>query len=163
MNSTNQVVRRESWFRVRPKFLAGCAAVVVVLILPSLIAHSRILEQAILVLAALAILAGWFLLLLKDPGPERDWRSLIMLMTAVYLVASLPVFLLELSQWRWFVRHPLRSWFSMYAMLWAHWGFIFVPLSVVCTFLGRGRARIAFVIGSVLLMVLRDAMGTWVY
>src|SRR5208283_3602986 len=99
MNSTNQVVSQESWFHARPKFLAGCAAVVVVLILPDLIAHSHILEQAILVLAALAILAGWFLLI-KDPGPT-NWRAPIALITSVYLVASLPVFLFELSPWRW--------------------------------------------------------------
>ena len=162
MNSTNQVVGQEPWFRVRPKFLAACAAVIAVLILPDVIAHSYIIERAVLLFAALAILAGWFLLL-KDPWPKANWRAVIMLLTSVYLVASLPVFLFELSPWRWFVRHPWHSRFSMYAMPWVHWGYIFVFLSVMCSFLGRGRARIAFVTGSVLLMALREAMGTWVY
>lgn len=162
MNSANQVVSRESWFRVRPMFLAGCAAVVFVLVLPSFVAGSRVLEQAVLLLAGIVILAGWFLLL-KDPGPRTTWRALITLITSVYLVASLPVFLFELSPWRWFVRHSWHSWFSTYAMPWAHWGYILVFLGVICSFAGRGRARVAFLTGSVLLMVLREAMGVWVY
>jgi hypothetical protein len=162
MDSTDQLVNQESWFRVRPKFLVGCAAAVVVLILPALIANSHTLEQVILVLAALAILAGWFLLI-NDPAPKTTWRSGIALITSVYLTASLPVFLFELSPWRWFMRHPWHSWFSMYAMPWVHWGYVFVFLSVICSFLGRGRARIAFVAGSVLLMVLRETMVTWIY
>jgi len=162
MNSTSLVVGRESPFRIRPKFLAGCAAVVIVLILPDLIVKSRILEQSILFLSGAAIFAGWFLLL-KDPGPKTTWRALIALITSVYLVASLPVFLFELSPWRWFVRHPWHTWFSMYSMPWVRWGYLFVFLSVICSFLGRGRARIAFVTGSVLLMVLREATGAWVF
>ncbi len=162
MNSTDQLVGQESWLRLRPKFLAGCAAVVAVLILPDVIARFRILEGVALLSAALAILVGWFLLL-KDSPPKRTWRSVIALITSVYLVASLPVFLFELSPWRWFVRHPWHSWFSMYSMPWVHWGYIFMSLSVIGSFLGRGRSRIAFVTGSVLLMALREAMGTWVF
>jgi hypothetical protein len=162
MNSTSQVVIRESPFRIRSKFLAACAAVVVVLILPDLIAHSHILARAVLLLAALGVLAGWYLLL-KDLSPKTTWRTLIALLTSVYLIASLPVFFFELSPWRWFVRHPWHSWFSMYATPWVHWGYIFVFLSVICSFLGRGRARVAFVTGSVLLMVLREATGAWVF
>lgn len=162
MDATSQVVGREGPFRVRPKFLAGCATVVVVLILPKVVAGSRILEQAVLLLAGVAILAGWFLLL-KDRGPRTTWRTLITLITSVYLVVSLPVFLFELSPWKWFVRHPWHSWFSLYARPWAHWGYIFVLLSVICSFLGRGRARVTFVTGSVLLMVLWEATGTWVF
>jgi hypothetical protein len=162
MDSTEQLGGQESWFRVRPKFIAGCAAVVAVLILPDVIARSRILQQVVLLLAALAILAGWFLLV-KDSGPKTTWRSVMALISSVYLVVSLPVFFFELSPWRWFVRHPWHSWFSMYARPWVHWGYLFVCLSVVCSFLGRGRARTAFVTGSVLLMVLRLAAVTWVF
>jgi hypothetical protein len=162
MNPTNQLVGQETWFRVRPKFLLGCATVAVVLVLPSAVAGSPTLKQAVLLLASVAILTGW-LLLLKDPGPKNDWRALIALITSVYLVASLPVFLFELSPWRWFVRHPWHSWFSMYSMPWVHWGHICVFLSVICSCLGRGRARIAFATGSVLLMALREATGTWIF
>jgi L-asparagine transporter-like permease len=162
MNSTDQLVGQESWLRVRPNFLSGCAAVVAVLILPDAIARFRILEGVALLSAALAILVGWFLLLRESP-PKRTWRSVTALITSVYLVSSLPVFLFELSPWRWFVRHPRHSWFSMYSMPWVHWGYIFMFLSVIGSFLGRGRSRIAFVTGSVLLMALREATGTWVF
>jgi hypothetical protein len=102
MNSTDQLVGQESWFRVRPKFLAGCAAVVVVLILPDVIARVRILEPVALLSAAFAILVGW-VLLLKDSPPKRTWRSVITLIASAYMTVSLPVFLFELSPWRWFV------------------------------------------------------------
>jgi hypothetical protein len=162
MNSMSQVEDRKRLFRVRPKFLAGCAAVVVVLILPDAVAQSQILKGVVLLLAALAILSGW-LLLLKDGGPKTTWRALITLIASVYLVVSLPVFLFEMSQIKWLMRHPWHHWLSMYVRPWVHWGYILVFLSVICSFLGRGRARIAFVAGSVLLMVLRFATGTWVF
>jgi len=158
----NQVEDHTRLFRVRPMFLAGCAAVLVVLILPDAVTHSHILQRVLLLLAALAILAGC-LLLLNDQGPKPTWRATIALITAVYLVASLPVFFFELSQVKWFMRHPWHSWLSMYARPWVHWGYIFVYLSVICSFLGRGRTRIAFITGSVLLVVLWQATGTWVF
>lgn len=162
MTSMNQVIDQKRVSRIRPKFLAACVAVVVVLILPDAVAPSLVLKRLVLVLAALAILAGW-LLLLKEARRKTTWRSLVALVASVYLVASLPVFLFEMSQVKWFMRHPWHYWLSIYVRPWVHWGYIFVFLSVICSFLGRGRARIAFVTGSVLLMVLRFAMGIWVF
>jgi hypothetical protein len=162
MNSMSQVRDQKHLFRVRPKFLAGCAAVVVVLILPDVVAQSSILKQVVLLLAAVAILSGW-LLLLMDGGPKMTWRALIALIASVYLVASLPVFLFEMSQIKWLMRHPWHHWLSLYVRPWVHWGYILVFLSVILSFLGRGKARIAFVAGSVLLVVLRFATGTWVF
>ncbi len=158
----NKVVDQRRSFRVRPEFLAGCAAVVAVLILPDVVAQSHVLKRVVLLLAALAILAGW-LLLLKDRGPKTTWRTLIALIASVYLVASLPVFLFEMSQVKWLMRHPWHHWLSMYVRPWVHWGYTLVFLSVICSFLGRGRARIAFVTGSVLLMVLRFATDPWAF
>jgi uncharacterized membrane protein YGL010W len=157
----NKVVDQRRWFRIRPEFLAGCAAVLVVLILPDVVAQSHILKRVVLLLAAVVILAGW-LLLLKDRGPKTTWRTLIALIASVYLVASLPVFLFEMSQVKWLMRHPWHHWLSMYVRPWVHWGYTLVFLSVICSFLGRGWARIAFVTGSVLLMVLRFATDIWV-
>jgi len=162
MNSMNQVVDQKRLFRVRPKFLAGCAAVVAVLILPDAVAQSHILKRVVLLLAALAILTGW-LLLLKDRRLKTTWRAVIALIASVYLVISLPVFLFEMSQIRWLMRHPWHDWLSMYVRPWVHWGYPLVFLSVICSFLGRGRARIAFVAGSVLLMVLRFATDPWAF
>jgi hypothetical protein len=160
--SVGEAQEQTRLFRVRPKFLAGCAAVVAVLILPDAIAQSRVRMLVVLLLAALSILAGW-VLLLKDREPNTAWRALMAIVAAVYLVLSLPVFLFEMSQIKWLMRHPWHYWISMYVRPWVHWGYIFVFLSVIGSFLGRGRARIAFVTGSVLLMVLRFAMGIWVF
>ncbi len=161
MNSMTDVEGQARLVRVRPVFLAGCAAIVAVLILPSTIAQSHILKSAVLLLAALAILGGW-LLLLNDHAPKTTWRALIAVIASVYLVISLPVFLFEMSQIKWLMRHPWHHWLSMYVRPWVHWGYTLVFIGVILSFFGRGRARIAFVTGSVLLMVLRFAMGTWV-
>jgi len=161
-NTSDQVVDRRHFFRVRPKFLAGCAAALAVMILPDAIANSHILRRAVLLLAAMAVLSGWFFLV-KDGPPKTKWRASVVLVAAVYLVASLPVFLFEMSQIKWLMRHPWHYWFSIYVRPWVHWGYLAAFLSVVCSFFGRGRARIAFVTGSVLLMVLRFATGGWVW
>ncbi len=162
MNSMDQAIDRKHLFRVRLKFLACCAAVVAVLILPDAVAQSHILKRVVLLLATLAIVAGW-LLLLKGREQKTTWRAVIALIAAVYLVVSLPVFLFEMSQIKWLMRHPWHHWLSMYVRPWVHWGDTLVFLSVICSFFGRGRARIAFVTGSVLLMALKFATGIWVY
>ncbi len=150
-----------SHYRVRPTFLLGSAAVVVVLILPGAVAHSYNLKRALLFTAAMAILAG-FLLLLKTWGPQTTWRELVALITAVYLLASLPVSFFELSQVRWFMAHPWHAQLSMYALPWVRWGYILIPVGVIGSFVGRGWARIALVTGSVFLFVLW-LPNTWVY
>ena len=158
----NQIVDQKGQFRVRPEILAGCAALLAVLILPNTIAQSHILKEVVLLLASLAILAGWFLLL-TDREPRTTWRPLIALVASVYLVASVPVFLFEMSQMKWLMRHPWHHWFSMYVRPWVSSGYTFVLLGVIFSLFGRGRARIAFVTGSLLLLVLRFATGTWVF
>jgi hypothetical protein len=158
----SQAIERKRLFAVRPKFLAGCAAVVVTLSLPDLVAQSFILKRAVLVIAALAILVGW-VLLLKDRESRTTSRALIALVASIYLVVSLPVFLFEMSQVKWLMRHPWHDWISIYVRPWVHWGDVLMFASVICSFLGRGWPRIAFVTGSILLVVLRMAMGTWVF
>jgi hypothetical protein len=162
MSDPGHVIGRASPFSLRPKFLAGCAVAVAVLILPSVVAGSHTLKLTVLIVAGLAILSGWFLLL-TDHGPKTTWRSLAALIAAVYLVASLPVFLFEMSQIKWLMLHPWHQWLSMYVRPWVHWGFAFVFLSIILSFLGRGRARIAFATGSILLLILYMATGIWVF
>lgn len=158
MNSESSPVLRPH-LRVRPTFLAGCATVVVVLILPDALIGRPLLQKASLVIASLAIIFGWyFLVALHDAHPS--WRKWIATVTTIYLTLSVPVFFFEMSQMRWFMHHPLLS---KYAGPWVHWGFIMVCLGVVGSFFGSGRARIALVAGSVLLLVLRLSMGVWVY
>jgi hypothetical protein len=162
MNLTNQVAAQKHLFRVRPKFLAGCAAAVSVFFLPDVVAESHTLKRVVLLLAASAILSGW-LLLLKDRWPKTTWRRATVTIVSIYLVISLPGFLIEMSQIKWLMLHPWHHWLSIYVRPWVHWGYILVPLSVICSFFGRGRPRVAFVTGSVLLMVLWIATGTWTY
>lgn len=159
--TTNLSIGQKNHFSVRPIFIAGCVVVAAVLLLPAVVGASYFLKLTVLLLATVAILSGWFLLL-KEHRQKTTWRSLIALISAVYLVVSLPVFLFEISQIKWLMRHPWHYWFSMYVTPWVHWGYLLVCVSTICCFLGRGSARIAFVTGSVLLLVLWLATGTWV-
>lgn len=162
MNTGNDEVPQKSHFTVRPKFLAGCAVVLAVLFLPDLVAESYVSKVIVLLLATASIFRGW-LLLLREHEQTSSWRSLISLIASVYLVISLPAFLFEISQIKWLMRHPWHQWFSLYVRPWVHWGYLFICLSIVGSLFGRGRARIAFVAASLLLLVLRGATGTWVY
>jgi len=155
-------INQKSPFTVRPRFLAGCALVVALLLLPDVVAQSHILERVVLLFAALVIFLGWFLLV-RDGEFKTTWRSVAALTASIYLVVSLPVFVFEMSQIKWLMLHPWHHWFSIYARPWVHWGNAFIILSIIGSFLGRSRARTAFVTGSILLLVLRAAMGTWVY
>jgi energy-converting hydrogenase Eha subunit A len=162
MNSDNQVRSGPGLFSLRPRFVAACAAFILILVLPWEIRNSLALQRGFLIAAAMAILVGWVLLLMDRPQ-RASWRTMAAAITSVYLVASLPVFVFEMSQDRWFMRHPWHWWFEIYARPWVHWGYIFVYLSVIGSFLGRGRSRVAFVTGALLLMVVWEAMGIWVY
>ena len=162
MNPTG--TKRANWFHVRAGFLLAGASLAATLALPGLIRSSHALKMLFLLLAALALGLGWFFLL-RERKPNSSGRASIAFVTSVYLTLSLPVFLFEMSQWRWLVRHPLRRVFSIYVWPWAHWGYgglIQVFLGVVGSFFGHGRARIAFVTGSVLLMILWASTGDWV-
>jgi L-asparagine transporter-like permease len=123
------------------------------------------IQRAFLALASLAILSGWFFLL-KYREPNSTWRTSVSLATSVCLTAYLPIFLFELSQTKWLMHQPLHHAFSMYVWIWVRWayqGYLVLVLGVAGSFLGRGRARIAFVVGSILLLILRASMGTWVF
>lgn len=154
-------IDRKSLFRVRPIFLIACAAFLAVITLPGVVHGSHILKRVFLLLATLALLSGWFFLL-RDREPNSTWRALIALITSVYLTVSVPVFLFEMSQIKWLMRHPMNRVFAIYVWPWVHWGVLLVLLGVVGSFFGRGRARIAFLVGSVSLMILWAATGTWV-
>ncbi len=164
MNSSNPAMYRRELFRVRPIFLLACATLVAVVALPDVVHGSHILKRVFLLLAGLALASGWFFLL-SDREPNSAWRAWIALLTSVYLTVSLPVFLFELSQIKWLMHHPHHYMFEMYVWPWVRWGdqgYLPVLLGVAGSFLGRGRARMAFVVGSILLLILRASMGTWV-
>ena len=155
----------DRWFRVRPKFLLGSAAVAFVALFPLAAGDHYILKATLLVCAAIAILVGWYFLI-DDGIPTPRWRGLVAFATSVYLTVSLPVFLFELSQIKWLVFSPMHHWISMYVSLWVRHGyngFIHVLLGVIGSFFGHGTARTAFVAGSIILLTLRLSSGTWVY
>jgi hypothetical protein len=159
------LVDRKNLFRVRPIFLIAFAAFLAVTTFSDIMHGSHILKRVFLLSATLALASGWFFLL-RDHEPNSSWRASIALLTSIYLTVSLPVFLFEMSQFRWLARHPMHRVFSLYVWPWVHGGLdglIPVFLGVVGSFFGRGRARTAFVVGSTLLLILWAATFTWVY
>ncbi len=159
MNSTSHSIDRERLFRVRPRFLLGCAISLLVLILPGAVHGRKIVQRLVLVVASLAIACGW-VFLWKYREPSQAWRAVIALVASLYLTISPPIFFFESAPMRWMGRHPL---ISLYAWPWAHWGYLLVLFGVAGSFFGRGRARVAFVVGATLLLVLRLSMGIWVW
>jgi hypothetical protein len=166
MNSVNPAVDRRKPFQVSPSLLLGCCVALLVFLLPDAIRGRHGLQRLTLLLAALAVAAGW-VLLIRYPRPSNKRRTLVALAAAVGATASLPVFLFEMSQTKWLMRHPQHHLFSMYV-----WpgrgqsgfnGYVPVLLILAGCFSGRGPARVAFIAGCILLLILRASMGTWVY
>jgi hypothetical protein len=108
-----------------------------------------------------AVILGW-VFFVTDRETKMTWRSVIAMIASIYLIVSIPVFWIE-THVRLLMRYPWHRWLSMYVEPWVHWGIFLILSSIICSFLGRGRARIAFVTGAALLLVLRLAMGTWFY
>lgn len=155
---TMEAVSPDGRFRVRPSVLIGCALLFAVVVLPILFSHKYYAQMSLLLAASLCVISGWFALV-RYRELDATWRGWIALLTSVYLTVSLPGFFIEFSPMMWFIR---THWAQIYVRPWIHWGFIYVYLSVAGSFLGRGRARIAFVLASVLLLILWESMGRWV-
>jgi hypothetical protein len=158
---------QNKWFYIRPRFLAALslwiAVPVVVIYFGILVSHNHVLKMFIWMSSILALLTGWYFLL-KDHEPHSRWRAWIALITSIYLAASLPTFLFEISPFRWFVIHPMHREFSGYVLPWIYWGrgSIFVLAGVAGSLCGRGRARAAFLLTSVLLLTLWFATMPWI-
>ncbi len=150
---------KDSRWRVRRGFLLGCGAVLIALILPAVLLHSRTLQRTFLLFAGVAILVGWAFVLLEKP--KVDWRAATALIASFYLVVSLPIFCFELFPRKWFLSVPHYHWVSIYAEPWAHWGHILSTSAVVCSLFGRGRARIAFVTGAALMWAIWESIQIW--
>lgn len=146
-------------FQIRPSVLIGCALLFAVVILPIFFSHRGYAQMCLLLAASLCVISGWFVLV-RYRELDTTWRGWIALFTSAYLTASVPGFFIEFSPVTWFMH---AHWASLYVRPWVHWGFLFVYLSVAGSFLGRGRARIAFVLASVLLLILWESMGRWIY
>ena len=166
MNPAN--VNRRSLFYVRPGFFLALgtfvATLLAVIYLPDFVVGGNLRKIICLSLATLALLAGW-LFLLTDHQPNRPWRAGIAMITSVYLTLSVPTFFIEISALHWLVFHPLHREFFMYVYPWVRWGYhgiLFIFGGMVGALFGRGRARVAFYIGSVLLLILYFATSPWI-
>jgi hypothetical protein len=150
---------RDGSLRVRPEILIGCALVFSAVIFPGLFSHHYYAQMGLLLVSSVCVISGWFVLVICREF-DATFRGWVALFTSVYLTASIPAFFIEFSPITWFMH---AHWASLYVRPWVHWGFIYVYLSVLGSFLGRGRARIVFVLASVLLLVLWGSMGPWIY
>jgi len=161
MSSASPMPNRKNWLSVRPRFLLACAIFLFVIVLPSAAWGRPSIQRVYLAMASLAILSAWFFIL-KSRETTSTWRKLAAFATSLYLAASIPIFLYELSNARWWMLHPLpRSLVSLYVSPWVHWGYFLLILGFAGSFFGRDRVRFALAIASALLLVLRFSMGTW--
>ncbi len=144
---------RQGRFHVRPAFLFGCAIFLLVFFIPGAVAHKAYPQRLLLGLAVAAIISGWFFLL-THREPNSRWRWLVASAASIYLTISLPAFAYELSPFNWWLHHraPL-----LYIWPFVHWGYLLALFGLIGSFFGRGRARIAFVIASTVLMIIRLA------
>jgi hypothetical protein len=160
MNAINRSIELKDSFRVRPLFLLTCIAIATLLLLPDALRGQRTMQWLVFTSACLAIVLACFFYIRRRES-NGNWRNLITVVTTICLIASTPVFFFEFSQVRWLMRGP--RWASFYVLPWVHWGFLLIPLTVVGSFFGRGRVRIALVIASILLIALWQSMGPWVF
>jgi hypothetical protein len=156
MTSASQPMERKRRFHVRPVFLLSCLVFLLVVFLPGALWNKPPAQRTLLGLATVAILSGWFFLLLRPESNSR-WRSVIALVASIYLTMSLPAFAYELSPFYWALHHraPL---FYIWPLV--HWGYALTLFGLVGSFFGRGRPRIAFVVAGTVLMIIRLA-GHW--
>jgi multisubunit Na+/H+ antiporter MnhG subunit len=160
MEATSLAKDRERLFRVRPAVLLACFGILLVMLLPDAMREHRSAKWLLLTFGSLAVILGWFFYIRHHENNSK-WREFIALITAVYLTASIPAYYFEFFPIKWLMRGP--HWSALYVRPWVHWAFIFVYLSVAGSLLGRGRARIAFTTGSILLLILWEAMPRWIW
>lgn len=153
-------------FRVRPIVLLGCGSALAILLGPPLIAHWRGVQLCLLLIASLLFLWGWFALL-KYRELSQTWRGWVAVAPAAYLLLSVPAFFYELYGLIWVMRHhwiTFEEWFGRYYVIpWGHWGFVLIFCGVVSSFFGRGKSRVAFVLGGTLLMILWASIPPWIF
>lgn len=160
MNSASSGIDRgKQLFRVRPNFILACIAVLAVLGAPGAIRGSLPTQRLVLLFAGVSIASGWFFRF-RDRTPNGTWRASIALVTSIYLTTSIPAYCLAFFASVWWVFQHHTFW--IFLGPWATWGHVLAYFGVAGSFFGRGRARIAFVVGSTLLMVLMESTGKWI-
>lgn len=125
--------------------------------LPPLVERSLLAERIMFVFAVTAMVLGW-VWAARHPEAISSGRLWIARVSAVYLAISVPVYALQLSARLSLFIHP---WVAAITRPWAglHGG-VLVGVAWLCSFSWRGRPRVAFVVASTLLLLVRTA-GTW--
>ncbi len=105
---------------------------------------SRLIRRAIVLLSCIALVYGW-ISSIKQPESNALWRRVIAFISAMALTVSVPAFWLYTSV----VPRSLHWW------AWISYRFVFAPnfgalafkgAAIFGTFLGVGRARLAFLV-----------------
>ena len=144
---------------VRPALILTVIAILSIVIFPGAIAGKPRLQSAGIMLAALVVAFDWYFLL-KDRSYEKSWRFTITLATGIYITASVPTFLFELYQVKWIGQHHV---ISLYVRPWVYGGYSLVLGTVIGAMCGRGKVRVAGLVATTILAIIRLSMGTWVY
>ena len=151
---------RDRKFEVRPAVLLVCFGVLLTILLPDAIRGHRNAKWLLLIFGTFGTILGWFFYL-RDRDHNSRWRDVFFVCSALCLTASLPTFFFEMSPFKWFLRG--HKWPSLYVIPWVHWWPIFIFLPILGSLLGRGRARVAFTVVGILLLILWASMPTWVF
>jgi hypothetical protein len=159
MNSVSPPLDRKKLFQVRPTFLLACVAVLAALGSPGAIRGHQSVQRVLLLFAGVAIASGWFFLF-RDRERNTTWRASIALVTSIYLTVSIPAYCFAFFATFWWIFQHRAVW--IFLRPWASWGDVLVDLGVAGSFFGRGRTRIAFLVGSILLLILRESTGKWI-
>jgi hypothetical protein len=159
MNPAINTAALETRPRVRTGVLILCAILLGIALLPTVISGRHSLQFLLLWVAVAAQLLGW-ILLVKNREFTLTPRGWIAAIASACVTISIPAFFFELHGLEWFMRH---EWVSPYLEPWVHWGFLLIPLGALGSSLGRGRSRLAFLAGSVLLLILWQSAKAWIF
>jgi hypothetical protein len=149
---------------VRPQFLLVTAAVVGGLIAPDALHHRPAVQLLTILFAALLVGSGWYLLG-KCPEASSKLRASIALTASILGTGLIAMLALELAP-------SLRVQFAganvvmhvvMYARRWFYWTSLLGALVLAGSLFGRGRPRIAFGLGTGLLLILQLSLGMDIY
>jgi hypothetical protein len=153
-------MKRSGIVQVRQNFLLFCALGLLLFLLPSAVTGHRCAQLILAILSALAVAFGW-VFYGTHREPNQKWRDAIAVIAGVCLTACVPTLFFEFSPFKWFMQG--HRWPSFYVRPWVHWGDALIFLGIAGTFLGRGRARVAFAVAGILMLILWISMPRWVF
>lgn len=146
--------------KVRLSFPFACAAFISGLIAPDVLHHRPTWQLITTLAAAIAIATGWYFLR-RNSVQNGEWRSRIALISSIITTGLIAVLALELAP-SFHFQFAHRD-ILMYARRCAYWTALIAGLAFGSSFLGLGRPRMAFAIGSALLLIVQLSLGGSIY